>query len=79
MYSAKCEDGIYTVYCDGEVVKVLPNAFKFEQFMTVLWENLVCRLLLEKKKSKTKAIFVLGELVFLLTNNTFKSLRSLVR
>ena len=39
MYSAKCEDGIYTVYCDGEVVKVLPNAFKFEQFMTVLWEN----------------------------------------
>ncbi|QQO39144.1 hypothetical protein SPHG1_23 [Salmonella phage SPHG1] len=33
MYSAKCEDGIYTV------LKVLPNAFKFEQFMTVLWEN----------------------------------------
>ncbi|WRQ05258.1 hypothetical protein vBSalMSz_82 [Salmonella phage vB_SalM_Sz] len=39
MYSAKCEDGIYTVYCDGKVLKVLPNAFKFEQFMTVLWEN----------------------------------------
>ncbi|QIN98234.1 hypothetical protein emiel_11 [Salmonella phage emiel] len=39
MYSAKCEDGTYTVYRDGEVIKVLPNAFKFEQFMTVLWEN----------------------------------------
>lgn len=37
--TVKSDEGNFEVFKDGVEIKVLPNRFKLEQFLTVLWEN----------------------------------------